>query len=78
MFGNFRNSDWRNGLLRDMKDPTKQLLRTDLAVVIADKFPRSKHHYLVLPVEDIDTIYEVSLGKTGSGSGFFQWPLPAV
>lgn len=71
MFGNFRNSDWRNGLLRDMKDPTKQLLRTDLAVVIADKFPRSKHHYLVLSVEDIDTIYEVSLGKTGSGPGTF-------
>lgn len=42
-----------------MKDPNLVIIRSNLAVVMKDKFPKAKHHYLVLPLEDISSIFKV-------------------
>ncbi|XP_055587103.1 aprataxin-like protein [Uranotaenia lowii] len=49
------------GLIRDMKKSVNQLICTELAVVMKDIYPKAKFHYLVLPWEDIDTVYQLSL-----------------
>lgn len=46
-----------------MKDPSQTLIRSNLAVVIKDKFPKAKHHFLVLPLEDIPSIFKVSCAE---------------
>ncbi|XP_058461911.1 aprataxin-like protein [Malaya genurostris] len=51
---------WSYSLIRDMKDPTKQLIRNEFAVVIRDKYPKAQNHFLVLPWESIDTVYELT------------------
>jgi aprataxin len=43
-----------------MKDPTLKVLSSDKAVVIKDKYPKAKHHFLVLPFDNIPSIYQVS------------------
>ncbi|XP_062705010.1 aprataxin-like protein isoform X1 [Aedes albopictus] len=50
---------WFNALIRDMQFPTNHVARSDLAVVIRDKFPKSRYHFLVLPWADIDNVYQV-------------------
>lgn len=51
---------WQLGLLSAMKDPSQVLIKSHLAVVIKDKYPKAKHHYLVLPLEHIPSIFKVS------------------
>lgn len=46
-----------------MKDPNLQVISNDIAVVIKDKYPKAKHHYLILPWNNIPSIYHVYLGK---------------
>ena len=36
-----------------MNDPELKVLETESLVVIKDKYPKSRHHYLVLPREHI-------------------------
>jgi len=48
-------SNWATGLMGDIQDPSKIVLTTSTVVVLRDKFPKAKHHYLVLPKEKIDT-----------------------
>ena len=43
-----------------MKDPTLTVIKSNMAVVIKDKFPKAKHHFLVLPLENIPSIFQVS------------------
>lgn len=52
---------WQTGLIKTILDPKNVFISTDVAVVIADKFPKARHHYLVLPKEDIASIFQVSL-----------------
>lgn len=53
----------------DLSFPSKWILHNDNVVVIADKFPKAKFHYLVLPKAVIPSIFDVS--------GLFKrWILP--
>ncbi|KXJ80411.1 hypothetical protein RP20_CCG025076 [Aedes albopictus] len=51
---------WFNALIRDIQFPTNHVARSDLAVVIRDKFPKSRQHFLVLPWADIDNVYQLT------------------
>lgn len=51
---------WQTGLIKTILDPKNLIISTDVAVVIADKFPKARHHYLVLPKEDIASIFQVN------------------
>lgn len=53
-------SNWSSGLINTLKDPSKHIIASNLAVVIKDLYPKAKHHYLVLPLADIPTIFQVS------------------
>lgn len=53
-------NSWANGLIKTLKDPSNHIISSNLAVVISDKYPKAKHHYLVLPLEDIPSIFNVS------------------
>ncbi|XP_016961582.1 aprataxin-like protein [Drosophila biarmipes] len=48
---------WQYGLIRDMKNPENWLISSRFGVVMADKYPKAKHHYLVLPLADIPSIF---------------------
>ncbi|CAD0200879.1 unnamed protein product [Chrysodeixis includens] len=50
---------WSLGLLESMKDPESIVKETKQAVVIKDKYPKAKIHYLVLPHADISSIYKL-------------------
>lgn len=52
---------WALGLLNNIKDPSNWIISNDEIVVIADKFPKARFHFLVLPRQDIPDIFEVSL-----------------
>lgn len=51
---------WSWKLLETMKDPQSIVVKADRFVAIKDKFPKAKHHYLVLPYENIDTIFHLT------------------
>jgi len=40
---------WTNGLLSAMKDQSLVVLKDDLITIIEDKYPKSRHHLLVIP-----------------------------
>jgi len=50
------NKNFRHALLASMNDPSLKVLKKEDHVVIKDKFPKARHHYLVLPIERIDTL----------------------
>lgn len=56
---------WTLGLVDSMKDPESILKKTKQAVVITDKYPKAKIHYLVLPHADINSIYELDKSHIG-------------
>lgn len=47
------SNEARNNLILAMNDPSKVLYSDDFVVIISDQFPKSKHHYLVMPKEDL-------------------------
>ncbi|XP_061398069.1 aprataxin-like protein [Musca vetustissima] len=51
---------WANGLVKTLKDPTTHIISNSLAAVIQDKYAKAKHHYLVLPFEDIPSIFNLT------------------
>lgn len=51
---------WNQKLLQTMRDPEAIVIKTDKLVVIKDKFPKARHHFLVLPHENIDSIYDLT------------------
>lgn len=51
---------WSLSLLDSMKDPNSIVKSTEKLVVIRDKFPKAKVHYLVLPHEEISGIYKLN------------------
>ncbi|XP_017060822.1 aprataxin-like protein [Drosophila ficusphila] len=51
---------WSTGLVKDMLKPENMIISSELGVVIADKFPKALHHYLVLPLADISSIFQLN------------------
>ena len=54
------NKSWSLGLLTTLKDAKNHIISSETAVVINDKFPKAKYHFLVLPKEDISSIFKVT------------------
>lgn len=50
---------WSEGLISDINNEEKIILKFNKVVVIKDKFPKAKHHFLVVPLENISDIYHV-------------------
>ncbi|XP_071798361.1 aprataxin-like [Asterias amurensis] len=48
-----KKGHWSLGLLDTMKDPSSQVYTDDRVVIIKDKYPKARFHYLVLPREQI-------------------------
>lgn len=51
---------WSLGLVESMEDPKLIYKETKNLVVIRDKYPKAKIHFLVLPREDISSIYKLN------------------
>lgn len=51
---------WMNGLYDLLKDSSTWIISSDEVVVVEDKFPKAKYHFLVLPRETIPEIFDVS------------------
>lgn len=59
---------FRHGLVDAIQDPSVILMKTDKFAVIKDKYPKSKFHFLVLPYDPVDTVFDLS----SSGVGLIQ------
>ena len=57
--GPVRISHWSQGLLSAMNDPEYLLFSNSDFVIIRDKYPKSKHHFLVIPKKPINTIKDL-------------------
>lgn len=51
---------WSQGLKTSMKDPKMQVYKDDQVVVIKDKYPKARHHWLVLPWASISSLKVVT------------------
>lgn len=51
---------WSAGLIVTMKDPESIILEDDQTVTIKDKYPKAKHHLLVLCKESIPSIFALN------------------
>lgn len=49
-------TELKNDLLVAMGNPDAVLYSDEFLVIIADKYPKSKYHYLVMPKENIHEI----------------------
>ncbi|KAJ2943736.1 hypothetical protein O0L34_g16863 [Tuta absoluta] len=56
---------WSLGLLNSMKDPANIVKQSEHVVVIRDKYPKAKVHYLVLPLENINSLQQLNKGHVG-------------
>ncbi|KAH9630440.1 hypothetical protein HF086_016978 [Spodoptera exigua] len=56
---------WSLGLLETMKDPESIVKKSKQVVVIKDKYPKAKIHFLVLPEADINSIYALDKSHIG-------------
>ncbi|KAL2749668.1 aprataxin-like [Vespula maculifrons] len=54
-----KKNHWSLGLLDSMKDPTLKVVEDDSIVVIKDKYPKARFHYLILPKENISTVWKI-------------------
>lgn len=52
--------DWTKNLINDMKDPSKIVYQDELVMIIRDKYPKARVHYLVLPKKDINTVKDLT------------------
>ena len=52
--------DWSFGLIRDISNPDSKLEEDDEIVVMKDKFPKARFHYLILPKIDIDNLGQLT------------------
>lgn len=51
---------WNQGLIHSMSDPKLILIKNDLLVVLKDLYPKARHHFLVLPYEKINSIFDLN------------------
>ncbi|XP_034251095.1 aprataxin [Thrips palmi] len=54
------SSHWANGLLGAMNDPNLRIYTDSQVVVIKDKYPKARFHYLVLPKESISSLKAIN------------------
>ncbi|KAM7009182.1 aprataxin isoform 2-T2 [Tautogolabrus adspersus] len=47
---------WSQGLKTTMQDPKMQVYKDDKVVVIKDKYPKARYHWLVLPWQSISSL----------------------
>ncbi|TKS68224.1 Aprataxin [Collichthys lucidus] len=47
---------WSQGLKASMQDPKMQVYKDDKVVVIKDKYPKARYHWLVLPWQSISSL----------------------
>ncbi|XP_033211595.1 aprataxin [Belonocnema kinseyi] len=55
-----KKNHWSGGLLASMQDPELKVLEDDDVIVIKDKYPKAKFHYLVMPKKDIPALKHVT------------------
>ncbi|XP_072179886.1 aprataxin-like [Diadema setosum] len=51
-----KKGHWSLGLLDSMNDPALQIFSDEEVVVIKDKYPKARHHFLVLPRKKISSL----------------------
>nr|XP_023440337.2 aprataxin isoform X7 [Dasypus novemcinctus] len=51
---------WSQGLKVSMQDPKMQVYKDEQVVVIKDKYPKARHHWLVLPWTSISSLKAVT------------------
>ncbi|XP_012284125.1 aprataxin [Orussus abietinus] len=51
-----KKGHWSQGLLTSMEDPDSKVKEDESVIVIRDKYPKARFHYLVLPKRDIPGI----------------------
>ncbi|XP_054438903.1 aprataxin isoform X2 [Pteronotus mesoamericanus] len=51
---------WSQGLKISMQDPKMQVYKDEQVVVIKDKYPKARHHWLVLPWDSISSLKAVT------------------
>lgn len=54
--GNGGSAHWNQGLKVSMQDPTMQVYKDETVVVIKDKYPKARYHWLVLPWQSIPNL----------------------
>merc|ERR1711874_439511 len=52
----WQSGHWSLGLVQSMNDPELKVKETESLVVIKDKYPKSEHHFLVLPKEKLSSL----------------------
>ncbi|XP_036339341.1 aprataxin-like protein [Rhagoletis pomonella] len=55
-------NEWAAALITEIKDPKNYIISSENAVVIYDKYPKARHHYLVLPKAVIPDVFHLNLG----------------
>lgn len=60
-----RDSHWSMGLLATMKDPDARVMEDETIVVIKDKYPKARFHYLVLPKKQIPSVASITKEDEG-------------
>ena len=71
------HNHWSSGLLKSMKDPNLICYEDEQICIIEDKYPKAKHHFLVLPKSDISSLKKlttahISLIRHMIDSAYFQ------
>ena len=51
---------WREGLLETMEEPESIVRKDDKIVVVKDKYPKARHHFLILPREPINSLKDIT------------------
>ncbi|NXX60135.1 APTX protein, partial [Scopus umbretta] len=51
---------WSQGLKSSMQDPKMQVYKDEKTVVIKDKYPKARYHWLILPWDPISSLKSVS------------------
>lgn len=54
-----KTGHWSSGLKASMHDPNLVVESDDLIVIIKDKYPKAKKHFLILPKAEINTIKDL-------------------
>lgn len=55
------SSHWSHNLLHAMNDPKAKVGEDHLVVVLKDKYPKARHHILILPKKNIESINHVNI-----------------
>ncbi|XP_038026887.1 aprataxin isoform X2 [Anas acuta] len=56
---------WSQGLKSSMQDPKMQVYKDEKTVVIKDKYPKARYHWLILPWESIPSLKTVTREHLG-------------